>query len=158
MPIARETKTTAAGSVRAGGAAPGAQPSERGAAAACGETSFRPGGREKGAGLRLPGPRASGHPVLRPVPDPGSLCDLGLHGQPGLHFPPAHGACGPGPCQGPSHCGRCLSAGAGGEAGHSLPGSQVGANGSCGFLTSHPQVNCREMAGQCRNLRPRGML
>lgn len=118
--------------------------SERGAVAACGEPSFRPGRREGGAGSRLPGREPSGNPRCGPIPDPGSLCDLGLSGQRRPPFP----TCGPPP----RWFGACQPRGR--RAGHSLPRSRGGGQWELWFLTHHPQVNCGdEMAGQCQKLK-----
>lgn len=75
MPVASDTKTTAAGSALAAERHREPERSERGAVAASGEISFRHGWEEGHAGLppHSPAREPSGSPVFRPVPDSGLL-------------------------------------------------------------------------------------
>ena len=91
MPVVSETKTTAAGAVRVGQAAPEPERSKRRAAAACGETSFRSGGREEGS--RLPTSRSLTRAEtkhLGPFLTWVRCVTLDFMVSSGLHFPPAH--------------------------------------------------------------------
>lgn len=124
--------------------------SERGAVAACGEPSFRPGRREGGAGSRLPGREPSGNPRFGPIPDPGSLCDLGLSGQRRPPFP----TCGPPP----RWFGACQPRGR--RAGRSLPRSRGG--GPVGAVVSDSpspsKLRGRNGGAMSKTEGPRGML
>lgn len=102
------------------------EPSERGAAA-CGETSFRPGGREKGAGLRLPAREPADTRGLGPFLTRVRCVTLDCTVSPASISHLHTERVGQAPARGHPTAVRCLSAaGAGGEAGHSLPGSPGG--------------------------------
>lgn len=82
MPVASDTKTTAAGSALAAERHREPERSERGAVAASGEISFRHGWEEDRAGLPPQSPTREpiGSRVFRPTLDSCLLCDLGLSG------------------------------------------------------------------------------
>lgn len=116
MPVARETRTTAAGSAPAAERRREPERSGRGAAAACGETSFRHSGGEEGTGLPTPRPASPAETQrLDPFLTRARCVTLGFTVP---MSPPAHEGSGawtpPGRIPAPV---RCLSAAGAGEAG-----------------------------------------